>query len=98
MGLDILIFLGFIKSILNKNSCKLKVTNSKMSMFKANDELIFNEGVLGEKWKDNSMTPYVVASELDIEYFYLLETRLANAATHDNIVTIFNKENIPYFK
>jgi hypothetical protein len=93
----ILFIIMAAKLAVAENKCKVKMSNSKMSVFKTNDELIYNEGVLNTNWADNSMTPYVVTSDVDMEYFYIIDSRvLVNAATHEAIVMRFLKllENI----
>jgi hypothetical protein len=89
MEITILTYLILVNYIFAENSCKIKMSNSKMSVFKANDELIFNEGVLNPKWSETAASPYMANTDTDMEYFYILETALADAKNHDEIVNLY---------
>jgi hypothetical protein len=74
---------------LKENSCKLKMAASKMSVFRQ-EKLIFNEGVLyEERFGKNAFDPYVISTEDQIEYFYIMENKISNKHSHEKIVFIF---------
>ena len=79
----ILICIGLSQS---ENNCKIKMSNSKMSIFKLQDKLIYNEGIIDDIWKENSSPPYIFTLDEDIQYFYIMESNLADSKNKDKIV------------
>jgi hypothetical protein len=68
------------------SNCKIKMSNSKMSIFKDQEKLIFNEGYTDPTWNDNANIPYVANSDEDIQYFYIMENKLTDFNNKDKIV------------
>jgi len=76
---------------LRESSCKLKMASSKMSVFRQ-DKLIFNEGIIDEeRFGKNASMPYVISSEDQIEYFYIMESKIGNNHNHEKIVIYLHK-------
>jgi hypothetical protein len=93
--MKIIIFLIFANAVLytkTDNICNIKISNSKMSIFRDSEKLIYNDGKIDQTWTDNTSTPYVATSDEDIQYFYIMENKLTNSNNKDNIVLIIKIE------
>ncbi len=87
-------FIIVVSKVYSDNNCKLRMSNSKMSIFRDSGKLIYNEGVINSDWQGEVGTPYVVNSDEDIQYFYIMENKLADNSNKDKIVNINNIEYI----
>lgn len=85
----LLLTICLISSITCDNKCRIKMSNNKMSMYRTNNKLIYNEGTIDSEWSETSPVHYSVPLDHDIEYYYILESHLSGGnKKHDNIVYI----------
>jgi hypothetical protein len=87
-----------LQTSLKTNNCKLKMALNRMAFLKADDQLIFNEGLLkSDVYGENATHPYTSPNENEIEYFYIFEDKIVNVHNHDKIVFYFKLENFCNF-
>jgi hypothetical protein len=72
------------------NNCKIKMAMNRMAFVKADDKLIFNEGILNsDVYGENSTHAFTSPFENEIEYFYIFEDKIVNVHNHDKIVLFY---------
>jgi len=83
-----ILFVFFI-SVKMQNLCNLKISDNELSSFRGGSNLIFDDGIINEKWlPTNTFSPHISMGPYDIEYFYAIETHLPNvhSQAHHKIV------------
>lgn len=73
--LKFLVCLLFIIKVISQNSlCNLKIADNKFSVAFKDNDIIFNNGKINDKYREsNSVSPYIASMLKDIDYIYAMQ-------------------------
>jgi hypothetical protein len=84
-----LILLSLFALVYPRELCNLKIADNELAAFKGGSDLIYDEGIINEKFEENNKSFKHVSSYVkDIDYFYATEyhIQLAQSAPHPKLV------------
>jgi hypothetical protein len=82
--IKLLLILSYITIYINCEGCSLKISDNKMATFK-NNSMIYDNGIISERFRSNWPKPYIADFSKEIEFFYTLELHYEN-------ITVEHKE------
>jgi hypothetical protein len=86
MKIFFIFFLSLISEVLLDNRCSLKIADNQMSSLRGGHDLIYDEGVINERWEDsNIFTSHQASYMNDIEYLYATEFHIDSNLHHEKI-------------
>jgi hypothetical protein len=88
MKIILITLISIFSQVLLDNRCSLKIADNEMSSLKGGHDLIYDDGVINERWEEsNIFTPHEASYMNDIDYLYATEFHIdkLNNLQHEKI-------------